>query len=58
MEEGLEKFIRFLNISDKAVEELIKLAYEQGYSDCRGFKSKDYKKSIAYKELQEIKETK
>ena len=42
----------------KAVEELIKLAYEQGYSDCRGFKTKDYKKSIAYKELEQIKETK
>ena len=58
MKEGCKKFVEFLNISDKAVEELIKLAYEQGYSDCRGFKTKDYKKSIAYKELQKIKETK
>ena len=42
----------------KDTEESIKLAYNQGYSDCKGFKTKDYKKSVAYKELQEKKESK
>ena len=45
-------------ISIKAVEGLISWAYNQGFADCRGYKKRDYKDTIAYEELQKLMEAK